>query len=142
VKDWAARLTEGGHLILSVPGGRRRFAAADVKAGHFRRYDRSDFPGLLAGAGLAEVQTVCYGFPLGTVLRLVWNALASAEDSTRSKVELTAESGRWLQPPSRAGWITAAVSWPFRLLQRPFFGTELGVGYVVLARRSDQGAAD
>jgi hypothetical protein len=47
----------------------------------------------------------------------------------------TLESGRWHQPPDVFGWMTAAVTLPFRLLQRPFTALPWGSGLVARARR-------
>lgn len=45
-------------------------------------------------------------------------------------------SGRWLQPPGWAAPWTRAATAPFRVLQRPLRDTNLGVGFVLHARKA------
>jgi SAM-dependent methyltransferase len=139
VAEWRERLRPGGWLLLSVPAWQRRFGAADHKAGHYRRYDREPLRALLANAGLDEIALWTYGFPLGYVLQPSWNRLAAREAGGGSMAERSAASGRWLQPSERLGWVTRAVSAPFRLAQRPFAQTDLGTGFVARARRPPPG---
>jgi SAM-dependent methyltransferase len=134
LRDWLSRVRDRGHLLVSVPAGAGRFASADEKAGHFRRYERSDLERLCDEVGLLDPEIVSYGFPLGNALRWVWNVIARIDAPRGSKLEQTSSSGRWLQPPEQLGWLTAAISWPFRLVQRRFATSDLGIGFVVLAR--------
>jgi SAM-dependent methyltransferase len=99
VAGWLRHLRPGGWLLVSVPAGARRFGATDVKAGHFRRYDRSDLTVVLEGAGLEDTRIVAYGFPLGYALEAARNLYASRTTDAGSLEERTAASGRWLQPP-------------------------------------------
>ena len=49
------------------------------------------------------------------------------------------KSGRYLQPGSTASAaVRAGVAAPFRLVQRPFRHTDVGVGFVVSARVSER----
>ncbi len=135
VAEWVERIRPGGWLLLSVPAGRERMGAADLKAGHFRRYDRDDLVSLLAAAGLTDSSVVTYGFPVGYMLEAGRNILARRPEMTASMSDRTAASGRWLQPPDWAAPATWALALPMRALQRPFGGGLLGTGLVVLARR-------
>src|SRR5262249_50941653 len=50
--------------------------------------------------------------------------------------ERSSSSGRFLQPQGNAVALAyAAIAAPFRVLQMPLAGTDIGPGYVVLARR-------
>lgn len=135
VVGWLGHLRPGGWLLVSVPAGRRRFGPTDVKAGHHRRYDRSDLTRVLEGAGLVDVRVIAYGFPLGYVLEAVRNLYARRATSRLSHEERTAASGRWLQAPESAARITRVASAPFRYVQRPFSGTALGTGLVARGRK-------
>jgi hypothetical protein len=90
--------------------------------------------GLLASGGFDEIRLWTYGFPLGYVLDWARNVIAARSPIRGSMDERSAVSGRHLQPPDNLGWATQLASLPFRLLQRPFFPTELGTGLVALAR--------
>jgi hypothetical protein len=88
---------------------------------------------VLTGAGLVEPSVVTYGFPLGYLLEAARNVLAARTPAAATLGERTSASGRWLQPPDQAAWATYAAALPFRLLQRPFGGSELGTGLVARA---------
>ena len=134
IELWMRHVRPGGWVLVSVPAGRHRFGPTDVKAGHYRRYDRSDLAALLSAAGLVEIEIVAYGFPLGYALEAARNLYARRTIEDGSLEERTAASGRWLQPPDRAGGLLHVLSAPFRYAQRPFGGTSLGTGLVARAR--------
>jgi len=136
IAEWVTATRPGGWLLLSVPAGRERIGAADRKAGHYRRYDRTDLTGLLAAAGLVDISLVTYGFPIGYALEAGRNVLARRLENSGSMSDRTAASGRWLQPPDWAARVTRALAVPFQLAQRPFGDSRLGTGLVALARRS------
>jgi SAM-dependent methyltransferase len=134
--QWRHHIRPGGWLLLSVPAGRNRFGPTDVKAGHYRRYDRDDLVALLAAGNLVEIELISYGFPLGYALEAARNLYARRTTENATLQDRTAASGRWLQPPERAGRLLQAVSAPFRYAQRPFGRTGLGTGIVARARRA------
>lgn len=133
--DWASRVREGGWLMLSVPAHQRRMGAADVAVGHYRRYERPQLRDLLAAAGLRDVTIETYGFPLGYVLEAGRNLLVSRTPKPDAMELRTGASGRLLQPRGRLGLVTRFGAAPFQLLQRPFAKTEVGTGFVAIARR-------
>src|SRR4051812_3634132 len=135
LSQWAAHVRPGGRLLISVPAWRGRFAASDRRVGHWRRYDPGDLEDVLGSAGFDDVRLWLYGFPLGNLLHSMWNLLALRAANSASVAERTAESGRWFQPPEALGFVTQALSAPFRLIQRPFADSRLGTGLVALARR-------
>jgi SAM-dependent methyltransferase len=133
---WSRHIRVGGWLLISVPAGRERFGPTDVKAGHYRRYDRPDLAALLVQTGYGEIDIVSYGFPLGYALEAARNLYARrAVKQEVSRQDRTAASGRWLQPPEGLGRMLRALSAPFRLAQRPFGRTGLGTGLVARARK-------
>jgi len=133
---WMGHVRPGGWILASVPAGSHRFGPADVKVGHYRRYDREDLVALLSGAGLTEIRIVAYGFPLGYALEAGRHLYARVKTETASLEERTAASGRWLQPPDWAAGLFRVSSAPFRYAQRPFGATSLGTGFVARARRA------
>ncbi len=135
--SWLPVLRSRGWLLLSVPAFARKFGPWDVKAGHYRRYERGQLAETLGRAGFDPVTIQAFGYPLGNVLEAVRNAVARREGVRTDSLEArTAESGRLLQPPERLGALTRAVSLPGRLLQRPFVASNRGTGFVVLAQRT------
>jgi len=134
--EWKRHIRPGGWLLVSVPAGRHRFGPTDVKAGHYRRYDRDDLVALLSAGGLTEIEIISYGFPLGYALEAARNLYARRTAADTTLEDRTAASGRWLQPSEGAGRLLQALSAPFRYAQRPFGRTRLGTGLVARARRA------
>ena len=76
---WRERLVAGGALLLSVPAFPERFGPWDVKAGHFRRYEREGLAATLRAAGFEPVAIRTYGFPLGNLLEAARDAVAKRQ---------------------------------------------------------------
>lgn len=120
--EWVGFVKPGGHLVLSVPAFQDRFGPMDAHAGHFRRPSPEELRGLLAEAGLTDIEITVYGWPLGYALEAVRNRtdakkLEQVGDVTMQ--DLTHASGRTFQPDTRLrGAVVAAGAAPFRLLQR------------------------
>ena len=137
LRDWRDRIRTGGWLALSVPAGQARWGDHDVRAGHFRRYERESMLTLLGEAGYDRPEVISYGFPLLTSLQPAWDALSARAAKAPTLQERTEASGRFRQPPAWSGYVTQVVSLPFAFLQRPFASTRLGTGFVAFARRAD-----
>ena len=131
---WRSRLVPRGALLLSVPAFPERFGPWDVKAGHFRRYEREGLAATFRAAGFEPVAIRTYGFPLGNLLEAARDAVARRRPAQESMSERTAASGRLLQPSGATGVLTAAAGAVGGVLQRPFTGGRHGVGFVALAR--------
>lgn len=63
----AQLLAPGGHLIVTVPGG--KMSRFDRVIGHHRHYRSSDLGRLLSGAGLEVERVIAWGFPFHTLYR-------------------------------------------------------------------------
>jgi SAM-dependent methyltransferase len=135
VRSWRERLRPRGHLLISVPAHSARFGLSDRYVGHFRRYDSGPLRALLESQGFDIVQWHSYGAGLGHALGALRDVVLTRRRSTSSAAEGTALSGRLFQPSHRARvWLNYLVALPFRALQVPFAATDIGIGYVVLAR--------
>lgn len=77
--QWVSWLAPGGTLLLSVPAHPRRWNAADVWAGHYRRYRRRDLERLVATAGLRLEHLECFGYPLGNLTERIQARQAARE---------------------------------------------------------------
>jgi SAM-dependent methyltransferase len=128
--QWLRHLRPGGRLLISVPSGPHRFGVQDEYVGHFRRYDRAGLVEILGQAGLRDLEVISYGFPLGHVLEVGRSTVARFRAVPSTRRDGTNASARWLQPPDWAAPATQGLTFPFRLLQRRFAGTELGTGLV------------
>jgi SAM-dependent methyltransferase len=134
---WARHLRPGGSIVVSVPQGHERFSEGDARLGHFRRYDPPALAGRLRDAGLVNVETVVYGSPWGNVQEAIRHAAFRLRPSAKSRAERTAESARFLQPPSWGVLATRAISVPLRYAQRPLAGKGIGTGVVAVGRVPD-----
>ncbi|MET1132872.1 MAG: class I SAM-dependent methyltransferase [Aeromicrobium sp.] len=136
LEEWVASIRPGGHLVMSVPAFQSRFGPMDENAGPFRRYEPDELRAQLERAGLTDVETTVYGWPLGYALEAVRNRIDARKLARRDATmeDLTFASGRTFQPPNRiVGLAVAVLVRPFCLLQR--LRPDRGIGLVVSARK-------
>jgi SAM-dependent methyltransferase len=139
--QWRDYVGPDGWLLLSVPAHADQFGPHDELAGHIRRYERAELTDRLQDAGFQVVELRSCGAGLGSLLQRVRDALARRSAQRAAKAgtleERTSASGRYIQPHARLAAIAcAAVALPGRIAQRPFASTDVGTGFVVLARRA------
>jgi SAM-dependent methyltransferase len=134
LENWAKWVRPGGLVVISVPAHQSRFGPMDEAVGHYRRYERPQLASLMADAGLTGVSISAYGMPIGYLLEWVRNRFLSRRMGSVSVQEGTARSGRSFQPRS-GGRLIRALMFPFRLMQRPFDNTDLGIGWVAWGTR-------
>jgi SAM-dependent methyltransferase len=131
-------LRAGGYFIFSVPAFMRKWGYADVYAGHYRRYERSDILSKFNQHGLVIEKLWCYGFPVTQLLRLAHQLYYRKQVSSNPLVmeEATKRSGterslvRHLKSLPIAGLMA-----PFFFLQNMVKNTDIGDGFLVLARK-------
>lgn len=143
--QWLDWLRPDGLVCLSVPAHRSRWGAGDEWAGHHRRYDRRDLVDLLAAHRLEIQHLECYGFPLAnltewlgsrTYRRLMderQRTVTSAEASAESGVERTDYLRLFRRMDTMAGRLALRANFALQSLAAR---TDLGSGYLVLARRA------
>ncbi len=138
--EWAALVAPGGSLLISTPADQDRFGPFDTIVGHYRRYEPAALAEQLRAAGLVDVRVLRYGAPLGYALEQA-RQLVGRRRLGRSTVaattaeELTAGSGRVLQPTGRAMALgVRAASYPFRVVQRRVL-PDRGLGLVAIGRK-------
>lgn len=67
LRQWREWLAPGGTLLLSVPADQSKWNAADVWAGHFRRYEPNALIELLGLEGFEVAHVERIGYPLGNL---------------------------------------------------------------------------
>ena len=144
MREWRDYLSETGRLILSTPAHPKRWNAADVWAGHVRRYERKGLQHALEQAGYVVEHIECYGFPLANVMevlraRTYARELEKEAKSSKNADDLTGESGTDRSAESRfwslySSWPAALAMRVFCQMQRPFLQTDFGNGFLVVAR--------
>ena len=141
--EWVEWLAPGGHLLISVPAHERRWNPTDAWAGHYRRYESARIRSLVSEAGLELVSIECYGFPLANLLEAVRARTfqrGAVDDRTQataaSGVERSVERRMWPLQTSLAGELSMQV---LCRLQDAFLDTELGNGFIAVARKPSSG---
>jgi hypothetical protein len=110
-----------------------------------RRYTKDGLIQAVTEAGFVVETVECYGFPLANILE-IWRAraygqaLEQARKSDKSAHDLTNESGSDRSVESRFWRLfsSAPIAALMRLaclVQRPFLKTQLGNGYLIVARK-------
>lgn len=123
-------LSEGGSLLLTVPGNPALWTRWDDLAGHRRRYTREELIWKLEAAGFRVRQLVNWGFPLTG-----WLAIRGARMRARRVEERNADG----EVPTSLQLLLPAASIAFRVAARiePWFSRlDRGAGYVAVAERA------
>ena len=139
LRAWTRKLRPGGRLLVTVPAHQRKFSETDRRVGHVRRYERGALRALIAGAGYADIDIACYGFPLGNLGRVAGNllerrvAVPHGEDAVERSIRSGTEQPAAVVRVSRVlrPWMLR----PFFVAQRLTFGLDVGDGYVACAVR-------
>jgi SAM-dependent methyltransferase len=124
----AALLAPGGHLLVTVPGG--KMSRYDEVIGHQRHYRRGDIQRLLSGAGLSVGEVVAWGFPFHNLYRT----------AVRLASRLTIDEGRGERAGS--GVVGSALGHAYALFGRslkPLFYLNVdrwGEQMIAIARRA------
>jgi SAM-dependent methyltransferase len=144
LQQWASWVAPGGTLLLSVPAHPRQWNAADVWAGHFRRYRRNDLERLVAAAGLRLEHIECFGYPLGNITERVqarqaargFEAAGNTGDRESNNLRSGIERGHVMRlyPLLRSVPGRLALHAAFAL-QAAFRSVPLGNGYLLRARK-------
>ena len=143
LREWVRWLKPGGKVILSMPAHMAMWSQRDAWAGHYRRYGQEDMINLAKAAGLKVEKLECYGFPLSNLTHWLGNVSVRGQDYAgggMSQEEATAASGTdrktaikyfsWQRSP-----IGRAIMGTACQIQRPFLGTRLGDGYLLVATK-------
>ena len=131
-------LEEGGYFLFSVPAHRRKWGPSDVYAGHFRRYERDCLLAQFARHGFTVEQTFSYGFPLTQMLAPAYQVYYSRllRKAPLSMTEATKRSGTERTLVQRFARLpVAALMRPLFLCQALAKGSQVGDGYLMLARK-------
>ena len=131
-------LRPGGYFLLSVPAFMRKWQAVDQYAGHFRRYEREELVQQLTASQLQIVKFWCYGFPITQIMALPRELYYKKRlrDQPLSKIDATKRSGIDKSAARKFHRLPAATLMsPFFLLQDLMKNTNIGDGYIVLARK-------
>lgn len=144
LRSWVEFLRPGGHLLISVPAHMRKFGAEDRAVGHCRRYEKRQLSTLLEEAGCDTVRVLSYGFPVAIVTRRSNELLSyfrthrAPDDATPEDLSILSGTERSAASVRFAKVLNRRTLAPFVALQRLFFATDLGDGYVAHAVRAEK----
>lgn len=138
LRRWARLTADGGLLLLSVPAHAKKFSAEDLAAGHTRRYERDELRNKLADAGFSVLKFYSYGYPLLNLSGLVRRHLAPAKKAEGLSMEQRSkEIGKGLVFWRLGKYLFNDITmFPAYVLQKLFLGSDLGDGYLVLAKKA------
>ncbi len=132
-------LAPGGTVVFSFTNIRHE-GAAERLTGNMRCFSRGEIVELCAAAGLAVERVMNYGFPLTNVMKPVldmatrWRSQRVAATTTQQAVHESAFGRRYTATFAASLLLNKVTIRPFAWLQRPFERSDLGTGYVVVAR--------
>lgn len=141
LKAWLSYLKPGGTLILSVPAHMSKWCPNDEWAGHFRRYEKEKLMAMIAAMGVDVRYFWNYGYPASLILDKFLNKKWSTDDDKDAvvhddKIENSKKSG--IDRPQKLIFRLLSNNFflfPFFLLQKLFYKTDKGSGYLVHVKK-------
>jgi len=137
------RIREGGHVLITVPAHMKDWGPNDDSCGHVRRYERSELLTLLTKTGFSDIVIHSYGVPIYNLMKPVYDFAVRFEAAKpAAPMVKTAESGG-MKLLQGSGLLFRCLfnnvtMYPLYLLQRLFYGTDLGKGYFAAAQKKEQ----
>jgi SAM-dependent methyltransferase len=140
LRDLRAHVRQGGSLLLTVPAHMGKWGANDDFSGHLRRYEREELRQMIERAGLEPLFIHSYGVPVYNLMKPIYDrAIRKRLVQADSMAERTGKSsGMWLFTGIKGIFsilFNDFTMYPFYLVQRLFFNTDLGNGYFVVAKK-------
>ena len=140
LNEWKGLLRENGLLLISVPAHMKNFGLRDKRAGHVRRYEKEQLCELLKTVGFEVEKIINYGFPLPKLMN--WAIEILVDKPHLERMEKANDSHKTsVSGIERAEEYKFKKVLPYRLLvlfskiQKLFYSTDIGIGYVVAARK-------
>lgn len=141
LRELGTKLRPGAYLVLTVPAHMDKWGANDDFCGHLRRYERVEMRDKLIAAGLKPVYIYSYGVPVYNLMKPIYDrAIRKQLRNDLDQLKRTeSSSGMWLFTGMKYIFtllFNDICMFPFYLLQRIFFKTDLGNGYFAVAQNS------
>ena len=134
---WLEYLKPGGSLFLSVPAHMKKWGDSDVWAGHYRRYEKKELIQLCVNNDAVIKELWNYGYPLSIILDKLLHSSKKNEvrmigSSAVSNDERSKKSGIKRDNKLLYRLISNDLMlYPFYILQKLFYKTDLGSGYIL-----------
>lgn len=140
VDSWSVLLKNEGRIIFSVPAKMKYFSYGDKVVGHLRRYEKKELINLLK-TNLFEVELlISYGFPFSNLTTRIVNLTYRRRQFQRLKNMTNSERSQAsgymrIDDYGYKKFIPYAMIYLFTKIQKLFYNKDLGLGYVVVARK-------
>jgi SAM-dependent methyltransferase len=135
------RIRDGGWLLLTVPAHMKDWGANDDFCGHVRRYERDELKNKLSAAGFCEIEIYSYGVPVYNIMKPFYDRAIGSELNLADQMEKTAGSSAMRLMPQGGSLFRIMFNdltmYPFYLLQRLFYTTDLGKGLFAAAQKKE-----
>ena len=147
LEAWKRCLKPGGLMLISVPAHTSRWNSGDVWAGHYSRYDAVTIKKILRSKKMQIVHFECYGFPAANISewvgRRVYTRLLKERENAIDRAQATALSGVQRTTYGRIYRFMKTIPGKIALrtcyyIQELFASTDLGSGYIVIARNNNE----
>ena len=140
LEEWSKMLKSDGRIILSVPAKMKYFSYLDRVSGHVRRYERDELIELLDASGFTITTFFCLGYPFSNIFSIPANYFYRRPQYNRirhlSDDEKTCASGYLRLTDFKFRKIFPYnLMYIFSVIQRLFYHTDMGIGYVVVAQK-------
>jgi len=142
LKKLAERTKPNGYVIITVPAHMKKWGANDDFCGHVRRYERAELLQKAIESGLQPKFIYSYGVPIYNIMKPFYDRgiekQLSSDDYQESRTKKS--GGMWLFTDMRLLFhflFNNITMLPFYFLQRIFYKTDLGNGYIMLAKKHD-----
>jgi SAM-dependent methyltransferase len=124
-------MNEGGHFIFSAPCHMKKWQAADVFAGHYRRYERAELIEKLESAGLKVEHLWTFGFPSVNLIQPARQLYYKSRNREQTPDKQTATEKSGIDRPSAmryAKWAAIIAMLPLFPIESLFWRKDFGDG--------------
>lgn len=133
-----AKTARGGHLVLTVPAHMAKWGPNDELCGHVRRYEREELRTTLSQAGFEPLFVHSYGVPVYNLMKPFYDRAVAADVREEEGMEERTDKSGGMKLLPGLGLLfrllfNNVTLFPFYLLQRLFYRTDLGNGYLAVA---------
>lgn len=129
----------GGTLVLSAPAHMKEWSQMDKIKGHYRRYERPEITKKLKSAGFKIKDLYTYGFPFLWFLRKVSSSGKYIKSFTQHMDQDARGRESSIQeeysPKLKSIVTNPVLLWPAFKIMDQFIKTDLGFGYLVVAKK-------
>lgn len=140
LKELKTKIRPGGYLVLTVPAHMNKWGANDDFCGHLRRYEKDEVREKILRSGLTLICIYSYGVPIYNMMKPFYDRAIRKQiikdESLESRTKKS--SGMWLFKRYKLLFrllFNDITMFPFYLVQKMFFNTDLGNGYFVVAQK-------